>query len=57
MAALLAALIALALVTPADARRRTPPHRKAAPQTVCVPYHEPGVGNALVCAQAPRSSY
>lgn len=55
MPALLAALIALALITPADARWKNPPRRKAAPRTVCVSYPEPGVNqHAVTCVTRAR---
>lgn len=56
MPALLAALIALGLTVPADARTKIPPQRKAtAPRTVCVTYPEPGVNQrAVTCATRAR---
>lgn len=46
----LAALIALALTTPAEAKRKT--RARLQPSTFCQPYAEPGVNpNAATCAQ------
>lgn len=54
MPALLAALIALALIAPADAARRKAKARHQ-PATFCQPYDEPGVNpHALTCARRVR---
>lgn len=52
MPAFLAALLALGLTVPADARWKNPPRR-----VVCVKVQDEAVGPHLVCVPAPKHSH